>query len=93
MMRLRYEQIPLTSNSLDILVAGAKLQELLADTPNDDLKGFNPLVDGGFPDLIVYLFIGKKPLRDALRENTARRIQRWKSQPISPLNIRCGFRG
>lgn len=59
MMRLRYEQIPLTSNSLDILVAGAKLQELLADTPNDDLKGFNPLVDGGFPDLIVYLFIGK----------------------------------
>ena len=40
-------------------MGGAKLHKFLADAADDDLEGFDPLVDGRLPHLIVNLFIGK----------------------------------
>ena len=45
-------------DGLDVLMIRTKHQKLLADTDDDNLKGFNPLVHRRFPDLIVNLFIG-----------------------------------
>ena len=53
------EQISFSPYGLYIFVSGIQLQQLLTDSDNNNLEGFDPFIDGRLPHLIVNLFIGK----------------------------------